>query len=83
MSYGKDERDIDKHIWRLPIPQFDPADNLHSELSRLGGAVEAQVQQLELSYTRNFVSLRRQVRSFLSENRKAQEIEQLVRELLT
>ncbi|WP_114906501.1 hypothetical protein [Ornithinimicrobium murale] len=24
MSYGKDERHIDKHVWKLPIPTFDP-----------------------------------------------------------
>ena len=23
MSYGKDERDIHKHVWKLPIPEFD------------------------------------------------------------
>ena len=26
MSYGKDERDIHKHVWELPIPAFDPDD---------------------------------------------------------
>lgn len=32
MSYGKDERDIDKHVWKLPIPLYNPADIIHQRL---------------------------------------------------
>ena len=35
MSYGKDERHFDKHIWQLPIPKFDPSNPMHNELARL------------------------------------------------
>lgn len=24
MSYGKDERHVDKYVWKLPIPLYDP-----------------------------------------------------------
>ena len=27
MSYGKDERHFDKHIWQLPVPLYDPTDD--------------------------------------------------------
>ena len=27
MSYGKDERHFDKHIWQLPIPLYDPTNS--------------------------------------------------------
>ena len=48
MSYGKDERHIDKHIWRLPIPEFSAANPLHAEISALAGEVEQKVRALEL-----------------------------------
>jgi hypothetical protein len=35
MSYGKDERDIDKSVWKLPIPIFDPSDETHTEIAYL------------------------------------------------
>jgi hypothetical protein len=33
MSYRKDERHFDRHIWQQPVPLFDPGDDLHSRLS--------------------------------------------------
>ena len=37
-------RDLHKHLWKLPIPEFDPNNTDHADLSDLGGraAVEAQ-----------------------------------------
>ena len=37
-------RDLDKHLWKLPIPEYDPNDTDHINLSRLGrrATVEAQ-----------------------------------------
>ena len=29
-------RDLEKHLWKLPIPEYDASDRLHLELSRLG-----------------------------------------------
>ena len=33
MSYGKDERHFDKHIWQLPIPKFDEANSTHRRMA--------------------------------------------------
>jgi hypothetical protein len=82
MSYGKDERDIDKHIWRLPIPEFDSSNPLHAELSSLAAKVEQEVSAIQLDEARNFVALRRQVRSFLAESTRAQQIERIVAKLV-
>ncbi len=82
MSYGKDERDIDKHVWRLPIPEFDPGRPLHSEIVRLTGQVEQKIQALQLDEGKNFVALRRQIRRVLKEDATAQRIESLVTKLL-
>jgi hypothetical protein len=37
MSYGKDERDIHKHVWQLPIPKFDPAAADHQRIVDAAG----------------------------------------------
>ena len=43
-NWSKKIRDLDKHLWKLPIPEYDPNDTDHVNLSRLGrrAAVEAQ-----------------------------------------
>jgi len=81
MSYGKDERDFDKHLWRLPIPEFDPGNPLHTELVASATEVEREVQALTLESS-SFVAKRRQIRRFLLQSLTAQRIEKLVVELL-
>ena len=31
-------RDLQKHLWKLPIPEFDPANELHTAISQAGQA---------------------------------------------
>jgi hypothetical protein len=38
MSYGKDERHIDKALWKLPIPLYDNVVAEHRRLAELGQA---------------------------------------------
>ena len=41
-------RHLQKHLWKLPIPEFDPSEPLHSALSEAGEAAETgAAQQLE------------------------------------
>lgn len=82
MSYGKDERHIDKHLWRLPIPEFNSADSLHAEISTLGSEIEGEVQALQLDAGKSYITLRQQVRRFLEQSIKAQKVEKLVVKLL-
>ncbi|MEX2206666.1 MAG: N-6 DNA methylase [Myxococcota bacterium] len=82
MSYGKDERDIDKHVWELPIPEFDASDSDHAEISKLGATARAEVLALELDESKHFAALRRTVREHLASSPTGQAIEQLVVELL-
>lgn len=82
MSYGKDERHIDKYVWRLSVPMFAPEDPIHGEISSLAAEVEAEIQEIELDEDRHFVSLRRDLRKFLKQSATAQKIEELVVELL-
>ena len=83
MSYGKDERDFDKHIWQLPIPLYDPTDDLHSRLSARGAELEAAIGELELVPGRHFAAVRRDIRGFIAESEAGRDVEALVEELLS
>ena len=83
MSYGKDERDFDKHIWQLPVPLYDPTDDLHSRLSARGAELEAAIGKLELDPGRHFAAVRRDVRGFIAESEAGRDVEALVEELLS
>src|SRR5262249_12049715 len=54
MSYGKDERHFDKHIWQVPVPLYDPTDDLHGRLSARGAELEAAIGKLEIDPGRHF-----------------------------
>ena len=39
MNKGQfDSRDLHKHLWKLPIPEYDAGDPLHRELAEAGAA---------------------------------------------
>ena len=38
-------RDLHKHLWKLPIPEFDPKNKLHTKLAMLGQKAEKEAQQ--------------------------------------
>lgn len=82
MSYGKDERHIDKHLWRLPIPRYDPSEPAHCRLAQLGTELAEEIAALPLPDA-SFVTLRRRVREFLASHSTATEIDRLVRRLIT
>ena len=82
MSYGKDERDIDKAVWQLPIPEFDSNEPVHRRLSELGAVEAERVAALDLDESKYFVKLRQVVRSILADSPDAEELDQLVRLLL-
>ncbi|WP_204029948.1 hypothetical protein, partial [Micromonospora andamanensis] len=82
MSYGKDERHIDKHVWKLPIPRYDDGNVLHRQLAELGQQQSETVAGLHLSEGTNFVALRRQVRAELARHPATPEIDTVVMEML-
>jgi len=82
MSYGKDERHIDKHLWKLPISVYDPTDEVHRRLSELGKLQAETVEALELDENGNFVTLRQRVREILTNHGSAEEISDIVTEML-
>jgi SAM-dependent methyltransferase len=83
MSYGKDERDFDKHIWQLPVPLYDRTDDLHGRLSTRGAELEAAIGKLEVDHRRHFAAVRRDIRGFIAASEAGQDVEALVEELLS
>lgn len=41
-NWAREIRDLHKHLWKLPIPKFDPNDDLHIWLARLGYMAETE-----------------------------------------
>ncbi len=83
MSYGKDERDIHKHVWKLPIPEFDPDDAIHLRLSKLGAIVEQISRSVEIDPNLHFSASRRKIRNVLDALAETAEIDDLVYELIS
>lgn len=81
MSYGKDERDIDKHVWKLPIPNYDPTDETHREIARLSGELAAEIAS-QTPRTTNFVTTRRDLRTHLAASEFGRKLNSLVIQLL-
>ena len=81
-------RDLQKHLWKLPIPEFDPGNPLHLRVSRAGeAAAEGAARRLALlRQDRGKVSVtiaRREIRKWLRESREGKAVEKAVGELLT
>lgn len=83
MSYGKDERHIDKHIWNLQIPAFDPENGQHSELAELSRVLSEFVEGLELDRNLQFGALRRRLRSEIEQSSAGHRVSELTYELLS
>ncbi len=80
-------RDLQKHLWKLPIPEFDPGDPLHAEISTAGkAAAKGAARQLaRLHEERDRVTVniaRREIRKWLRESTEGQAVEDAVGRLL-
>ncbi|MEU5563613.1 N-6 DNA methylase [Micromonospora musae] len=82
MSYSKDERHIDKHLWKLPIPRYDDTDRTHRRLAELGQEQCQFVAGLDLEKRRSFVTSRRRIRAALAGHPATREIEAAVMKML-
>lgn len=81
MSYGKDERHIDKHVWKLPIPAFDPEDELHQEISQVSAELAEEVATMTFS-SDYFVTVRQLIRDHLVASERGRRLNELVAQLL-
>lgn len=83
MSYGKDERDIHKHVWELPIPSFDEANPIHKRLSELGAAAEQIAATFAINPDLHFAATRRHIRQLIEGTPEGREINDIVYELIS
>ncbi len=92
MSKGQfGARDLVKHLWRLPIPEFDGSDELHLAIAEAGAeaAVGARALWDEVRAARaasgkstSVTVARREIRQWLSQSDEGQRVEELVGRLL-
>ena len=77
-----------KHLWRLPIPEFDGGDSLHVDVADAGRdaaqGVERELGNLRQRYAERLsvTIARREVRKWLRESAEGQRVEEVVGELL-
>jgi hypothetical protein len=82
MSYGKDERDIHKRVWELPIPKFDRANKVHERIAELGNALEKLTASFEVDDQLHFAATRRHIRDVLNATDLGRELNELTFDLL-
>ena len=80
-------RDLHKHLWKLPIPEFDSSNGLHVEVSEAGktAAAGAAKQLAQLRQERDRVTViiaRRELREWLRSSDEGQAVEDAVGRLL-
>ena len=89
MSKGQfGARDLHKHLWKLPIPEFDSGDELHVEVSNAGKAAEEGAARelacvrVERGYDVSVTIARRELRKWLRSSDEGKRVEVAVVELL-
>ena len=89
MSKGQfGARDLQKHLWKLPIPEFDPSQELHATISKTGAmaAVAAENKLTELREGRGdrltVGIVRRELRKWLRTSTEGMNVEAAVIRLL-
>lgn len=83
MSYGKDERDIHKHVWQVPIPAYDPDNAAHQELVLLGRGLAMTVGAAEIDEGLHFPLARQRLRQLIDAQQEAIRVSEIVFELLS
>ena len=93
MSKGQfGSRDLHKHLWRLPIPVYDPLKMLHREIATAGmrateGAAEVLSQvranRAAVGKATSMTVVRREIRAWLETSDEGRDLERVVAQLLS
>ncbi len=80
-------RDLQKHLWKLPIPEYDASKPLHVRVSEAGEAAglgtATQLSQLHQDREKVTVTIaRREIRKWLRASKDGKAVEEAVEELL-
>ena len=85
-NWAGNTRDLQKHLWKLPIPLFNPDEPMHTAVSEAGRvAAEGAAKRLaQLRQQRDRVTVtiaRREIRKWLRESKEGKAVEEVVRNL--
>ena len=84
-------RHVQKHLWRLPIPAYDEANELHVEIAQAGAEAavgakalwsEVRAQRETKRQSTSVTVARREIRAWLAESAEGRRVEELVGRLL-
>ena len=81
-------RHIQKHLWKLPIPQFDPSQELHATIAGAGATAaavaEKKLAQVRAQWSGKFTVTiaRRELRKYLRASAEGDAVERAVARLL-
>ena len=84
-------RHVQKHIWRLPIPEYDGSDPLHREITNAATAAaqgaevvlrDVQAQRAAQRKPTSITIARREIRSWLADSPEGERVERPVSALL-
>lgn len=78
----RDPRHFDNLVWTLPIPEFDAAEALHTDLAAAALHAAEVAERVELLEDAHFTTKRRLIRQALEADGVAETIERLVDALL-
>ena len=89
MSKGQfGARDLQKHLWKLPIPEFDPALKLHADIAKAGAKAAAaagkKLEELRGQWADRLTVtiVRRELRNWLRASTEGKTVETFVGRLL-
>jgi SAM-dependent methyltransferase len=83
MSYGKDERDIHRHVWELPIPRFETANPTHQRIASLAREIERACSNVAVDERLHFAATRRAFREHIEGLPQGEELNTLIYEMLS
>ena len=84
-------RDLEKHVWRLPIPEYDESEALHREIAAAARAAatgaervlgDVRAQRAEQGKPTTVTVARREIRKWLEVSAEGARVEELVGQLL-
>ena len=86
-NWAGNTRDLHKHLWKLPIPEFDASNPLHQAISKAGEAAPdgaaKQLEQLRQDRPKLTVTIaRRELRKWLRASTEGKTVEEGVGKLL-
>ena len=93
MSKGQfGSRDLHKHLWRLPIPAYDPSEALHQVIAGISQevatgaarvAMQAQKDRAAAGKATSVKVMRSEIRNWLDTSGEMRKLESAIRRLLT